>query len=113
MSIMLILLPLYPKKAGETVSAVALFDYTHISFGISCVCWGLFSILIIIGAVKLFMNYRNIEKGRSTVTGTSLVLSIIAVLFLTMARIPYAATVAFLLLIIKGIMLFKLPKSEH
>jgi hypothetical protein len=30
-----------------------------------------------------------------------------------MARIPYAATVAFLLLIIKGIMLFKLPKSEH
>ena len=113
MSIMLILLPLYPKKVGETVSAVPLFDYTHISFGISCVCWGLFSILIIIGAVKLFMNYRNIEKGRSTVTGTSLVLSIIAVLFLTMARIPYAATVAFLLLIIKGIMLFKLPKSEH
>ena len=28
MSIMLILLPLYLKKVGETVSAVALFDYT-------------------------------------------------------------------------------------
>ena len=59
----------------------------------------------------MLMNYRSIEKGRSAVTGTSLVLSIIAVLFLTMARIPYAATVAFLLLLIKGIMLFKVPKS--
>jgi transcriptional regulator with XRE-family HTH domain len=111
MSIMLILLPLFPEKTGETVSAVALFDYMHISFGISYICWGLFAALIIIGAVKMFMNYRNIEKGRSAVTGASLVLSIIAVLFLIIARIPYAATVAFLLLLIKGIMLFKVPKS--
>ena len=111
MSIMLILLPLFPKKTGETVSAAALFDYTHISFGVGCGCWGLFAALIIIGAVKMFMNYRSIEKGRSAVTGTSLVLSIIAVLFLTMARIPYAATVASLLLLIKGIMLFKVPNS--
>ena len=111
MSIMLILLPLFPKKTGETVSAAALFDYTHISFGVGCGCWGLFAALIIIGAVKVFMNYRNIEKGRSAVTGASLVLSIIAVLFLTTARIPYAATVAFLLLLIKGIMLFKVPNS--
>ena len=112
-SIMLILLPLYPKKTGETVTAVALYDYMQISFGISCVCWGLFSILIIIGAVKMFMNYRNIEKGRSIVTGASLAVNIIAVLFLTMARIPYAAAVVFLLLVIKGMILFKAPKSEH
>ena len=32
-------------------------------------------------------------------------------MYALIARIPYAATVAFLLLLIKGIMLFKVPKS--
>ena len=35
------------------------------------------------------------------------VLSIIAVLFLTAARLPYAVTVVFLLLIVKGILVFR------
>ena len=113
MSLMLILLPLYPNKAGETVTAVALYQYTQISFWISCICWGMFAALIIIGAVKVFMNYKSIEKGRSSVTGVSLVLSIIAVLFLIAARIPYAAVTMFLLLIIKGILLFKAPKKDR
>ena len=112
MSLMLILLPLYPNKSGETVTAVALYQYTQISFWISCICWGMFAALIIIGAVKVFMNYKSIEKGRSSVTGVSLVLSIIAVLFLIAARIPYAAVMMFLLLIIKGILLFKAPKKD-
>ena len=113
MSLMLILLPLYPDKTGETVTAAALYQYTQISFWISCICWGMFAALIIIGAVKVFMNYKSIEKGRSSVTGVSLVLSIIAVLFLIAARIPYAAVMMFLLLIIKGILLFKAPKKDR
>ena len=113
MSLMLILLPLYPNKSGETVTAVALYQYTQISFWISCICWGMFAALIIIGAVKVFMNYKSIEKGRSSVTGVSLVLSIIAVLFLIAARIPYAAVMMFLLLIIKGILVFKAPKKDR
>lgn len=113
MSLMLILLPFYPNKTGETVTAAALYQYTQISFWISCICWGMFAALIIIGAVKVFMNYKSIEKGRSSVTGVSLVLSIIAVLFLIAARIPYAAVMMFLLLIIKGILLFKAPKKDR
>ena len=111
MGIMLVLLPLYPKNTWETITAVALYDYMHISPGIGCVCWVLYAALIIIGAVKVFMNYRNIEKGRDILTAASLILSIITVLFLTVTRIPYAASVAFLLLIIKGSMLFKVPKK--
>ena len=110
MSIMLILLPLYPKKAGGYITSAALFDYIHTSFAVSCVCWGLYAALIIIGTAKVIMNYKNIEKGRNTVTAASFTLSIIAVLFLTMARIPYAVTTAFLLLITKGIMVLKAPK---
>ena len=113
MSLMLILLPLYPNKSGETVTAVALYQYTQISFWISCICWGMFAALIIIGAVKVFMNFKSIEKGGSSVTGVSLVLSIIDILFLIAARIPYAAVMMFLLLIIKGILLFKAPKKDR
>ena len=113
MSLMLILLPLYPNKIGETVTAVALYQYTHSSLGISCICWGMFAALIIIGSIKVFMNYKSIEKGRSSVTGISFIMSIIAVLFLTVTRIPYAAVMMFLLMIIKGILLFKAPKQDH
>ena len=37
----------------------------------------------------------------------SFVLSIIAVLFLTAARLPYAVTVVFFLLVVKGILVFR------
>lgn len=110
MSIMLILLPLYPEKAGEHITSVPLFDLTHTSFAVNCVCWGLYAALVGIGTAKVIMNYKNIEKGRNTVTAVSFILSIVTVLFLTMARMPYAVAVAFLLLIIKGIMVFKAPK---
>ena len=41
------------------------------------------------------------------ITGSSMGLSILTVLFLAMTREAYAITVAFLLLIIKGILLLK------
>ena len=116
MSIMLILLPLYPEKVGGYITSVSLFDYidyNRTSFKVSCICWVLFAAIIILGAAEVFMNYRNIEKGRDTVTLVSFTLSIAAVFFLTMARIPYAVTVAFFLLIVKGILIYKSPKRKH
>jgi hypothetical protein len=55
---------------------------------------------IVAGAVKVLMQYRHIEKGRSAVTVASFVLNIIAVLFLTAARLPYTVTVVFFLLVV-------------
>jgi hypothetical protein len=49
----------------------------------------------------------HIEKGHSALTALSFVLSIIAVLFLTAARLPYAVTIVFLMLVIKGILAVK------
>ena len=46
------------------------------------------------------------EKGYKFITGGSMVLSILTVLFLAMTREAYAVTIAFLLLLIKGILLF-------
>lgn len=48
------------------------------------------------------MVYFKFEQGKKIITALSVGLSIIAVLFLAMAKEPYATTVMFLLLLIKG-----------
>ena len=57
------------------------------------------------------MVYFKFEQGKKIVTSLSVGLSIIAVLFLAMARETYAITVTFLLLLIKGILLYKQAKA--
>lgn len=109
--VLMMLLPLYPEKLGGTFTAVSLLRYTQIALPFACVCWGLMILLIAAGAVKVLMHYRHIEKGHNAVTIISFVLSIIAVLFLTAARLPYAVMVVFLLLVIKGIIVSKLPSK--
>ena len=49
----------------------------------------------------------DIEKGQKVITNISLVLGILAVLYLAMTRDAYAITVVFVLLIIKVMLLFK------
>ena len=73
--------------------------------------WALFVSLTITGIMKILMVYFKFEKGKKAGTAISVGLSIIAVLFLAMAREPYAVTVTFLLLLIKGIMLYKQAKA--
>ena len=109
MSIVLILLPLFPVEVKGNVNAVTLFEYTNSSPVTAIICWVLFTALIITGVVKLIMNYRKTEKGRSAVTAVSFVLSIAAVLFLTVTRLPYAVTVVFLLLVIKSVLVYRSP----
>ena len=53
----------------------------------------MFISLTITGIVKILMVYFKFEKGKKAVTFISVGLSIIAVLFLAMAREPYAITV--------------------
>ena len=52
------------------------------------------------------VNFK-FEKGKKAITFLSVGLSIITVLFLSMAREAYAVAVAFLLLLIKGGLLYK------
>ena len=73
--------------------------------------WALFGSLTIIGIVKILMVYFKFEQGKKIITDLSVGLSIIAVLFLAMAREPYAITVMFLLLFIKGGLLYKQAKA--
>ena len=73
----------------------------------------MFVALIVIGVVKILLTQLKIEKGHKIMTGSSMGLSILTVLFLAMATEPYAITVAFLLLIIKGVLLLKYIKASN
>lgn len=79
-------------------------DWNHIP-------WALFASLTIIGIVKIRMVYFKFEQGKKIITSLSAGLSIIAVLFLAMAREQYTITVMFLLLLIKGGLLYKQAKA--
>ncbi len=108
---MLIFLPLYPKPVNGYIYSVNLFGYVDNNIFIIKIYWALFASLTIIGIVKILMVYFKFEQGKKIITSLSIGLSIIAVLFLAMAREPYAITVTFLLLLIKGILLYKQAKA--
>ena len=110
-SLMLIFLPLYPKPVNGYINSVNLFGYVGNNTFIIKIYWALFISLTITGIVKILMAYFKFEKDKKAVTFISVGLSIIAVLFLAMAREPYAITVTFLLLLIKGILLYKQAKA--
>lgn len=66
-----------------------------------------------VGAFSLYKSEESIYKmegSHKVTTGISMLLSILIVLFLSIAREAYAITVIFMLLVIKGILLLKYSK---
>lgn len=110
-SFVLIVLPLYPNPVNGYIYAVNLFNYTETTSFNKLIYWIMFLSLIVVGAVKIVLTQCKIEKGQNIVTGCSMILSILTVLFLEMAKEAYAITLVFILLIIKGMLLFKHSKN--
>lgn len=110
-SLLLIFLPLYSKPSNGYIYAVNLFGYVDNDANIITTYWVLFVSLTIVGIVKILMAYFKFEKAKKAVDSLSIGLSVIAVLFLSMAKEPYAITVAFLLLLVKGVLLYKQAKE--
>lgn len=110
-SLLLIFLPLYSKPSNGYIYAVNLFGYVDNDANIITTYWVLFVSLTIVGIVKILMTHFKFEKTKKAVDSLSIGLSVIAVLFLSMAKEPYAITVAFLLLLVKGVLLYKQAKE--
>lgn len=104
MSILLIILPLYPKRTDDLIYSLNLFLYNESGY---MIYWVMFILLIIIGIIKVVFNQMKIEKMRNVITNISIVVSIITVLFLIVTRQVYAPIIAFLFLIFKGILVLK------
>ena len=112
MTITLVVLPLYPNLIEGYYYSVNLLAYTQTSlfnrliYGILCAS------LMLIGGLKVILNRMKLERGQRIITDVSIFLSIITVLFFAMAREAYAITMAFLLLIIKGILVLKISRMN-
>lgn len=110
LSLMLIFLPLYSKPINSYIYSVNLLGYVNNNTLIIKIYWALYISLATIGIVKMLMVYFKLEKGKKMITDLSVGISIIAVLFLAMAKEPYATTVMFLLLLIKGGLFYRQAK---
>lgn len=106
-SLILIILPLYPNTIGDFVYSVNLLNYAQTSQFNKTICWVGFISLVLLGLVKIILTRIKLEKWNKILAELSIVISILMVLFLAVTREVYAVVVAFLLLMIKGIILIK------
>lgn len=111
MSVTLVILPLYPNLVDGYIYSVNLLSYTQTTSFNRLIYWIMFVTLIVLGGIKVLLNQMKIEKGQRIITNISIVVSVITVLFLAMTREAYAITMAFLLLLIKGILVLKIAKT--
>ena len=107
-SFILIVLPIYPKTVEEHVYSVNLFMYTDTTVFNRAAYWVLFLGLMLSGVLKVLLTQFKIEKRQKMVTVCSMVLGIVTVSFLALTRGTYAVTLAFLLLVIKGMLLLQM-----
>ena len=106
-TLMLIILPLYPNMVDGYIYSVNLAAYSQISAFNRLVYWTAFIVLMVMGIVKIILSKTGNEKCGKILTGISMTLSVLAVLFLALSREAYAIAVAFLLLVVKGMLIFK------
>ena len=106
LSVLLIVLPLYPRTVDGYVYSVNLFEYTETSEMNRFVYWFLFLGLIVLGGWKVLLVQIKSGKHQKLIRECSLLVSIAAVIVLALAGETYAVTVVFLLLLIKGGVLF-------
>ena len=102
-SIMLMLLPLYPKTVDGYVYSVNLWSYTETAFYNRMVYLILFIILLALGILMVFGVQMKMEKGKKLITMGSMIVGTITVVYLVLAREVYVTILAFLLLIIKTV----------
>lgn len=106
-SFVLIILPLYPNMMDGFVYSVNLLAYTQTTALNRLLYWMMFSALVIAGIIKLLLTKFGNKRCNNTMTGVSMIISILLVLYLAMTREAYAVIIVFLLLVIKVVLLFK------
>lgn len=98
---LLIVLPLYPKSMDGFISSVNLIAYTETTAFNRMIYWGMFLALIVIGMLEIALVQLKITKAHKIQLAVSMLLSILAVLFLALTGETYATALAFLLFILK------------
>ena len=110
LSVLLILLPLYPDTVEGHIYSVNLLNYTETTEWIRRMYWVLYLGFMVLGVAKLLLTQLRMEKGQKSITGCSMALGIVAVICLALTRQAYALVVVFLFLVVKGMVLLKSGK---
>ena len=111
--LLLTVLPLYPKTVGGSVYSVNLFQYTELADWHRALYWVLFLALASIGMITVLQVLLKTEAAHGILATISLLLTIAAVFLLVFSREPYGAAVAVLLLLVKGVLLFRAAKPKE
>ena len=106
-SLLLILLPVYPKRTAEGVWSVDLLAYTESPPLNRAVYWALFLGLTLFGLLGLICLRRQGGELPRWVTGCSVALGCGAVVLPALAGETYAVVLAFLLLAVKAGLLLR------
>ena len=104
--ILLALLPLYSRQMDNSVIAVNLWEFKPANGWICIICWLLIVVFVLLGIVKIVLNYMHIDKRKDIITISSVLISMTAVLYFSMIRETYCVVIVFLQLMIKGGLLF-------
>ena len=104
--ILLALLPLYSRQMDNSVIAVNLWNFKPENNWISIICLVLIVAFVLLGIVKIVLNYMHIDKGKDIITISSVLISMTAVLYFSMIRETYCVVIVFLQLMIKGGLFF-------
>ena len=107
LALLLIVLPLYPKNVEGYVYAVSLMDYGNVTGKTLTFYWILFIGLAVMGAAQIVVTKWGAAKYSRILWDLSMAYGIITVMYLALCREPYAATLAFLMLVIKGMLLLR------
>ena len=112
LSLTLIFLPLYPKTVEGYVYSVNLLQYVETSLVNRCIYWIMFGLLILMGVIKILLDKKQNVKKHQLLTYVSIGIGVFAVLYLTMSREAYAASMAFVLLVMKGLLFHQQTKFK-
>jgi len=102
---LLILLPLYPKPLEGHIYSINLIMYTETAVRDMTAYWAIFIIMIILGVIEIVLTRYGSEKSRRVISQISMVINVGLEILLILSRMVYAATLAFILLLVKGFLM--------
>ena len=115
LSLFMIILPLYASTVNNYIYSVSLFatlfakndllNYIKISYLVSYI------ILFIIGIAEIILNLLGKEKIQKNFNILSILFHFVLILFLIMAKEPYACSLVFILFVFKSFLLFTNEKK--
>ncbi len=108
LAMIMIVLPIYPNRIDGVYYAVSLPDYVQAGRLKCMLYWAVFILLVIIGTVKILLTRMRQERGSRIITAISVIVGITAVLLLAMGREAYGVSMLFLMIVAKGIVIYKM-----